>query len=77
MKKCLLLLVCALLLISPIILNYLLSRNVLWNYTVVGEGEDWPPYYRSIKSSIAASYILYQTLMQNDWAAFIMLDGIN
>ena len=58
-------LVCALLLISPFILNYLLSRNVLWNYTVVGEGKDWLPYFGSIVSSIAAFYILYQTLTQN------------
>ena len=65
MRKCRLVLVCALLLISPIILNYLLSRNALWNYTVVGEGKDWLPYYGSIMSSIAAFYILYQTLMQN------------
>ena len=65
MRKCRLLLICTFLLISPIVLNFLLSRNVLWNYNVVGEGKDWLPYYGSIMSSIAAFYILYQTLMQN------------
>ncbi len=65
MRKKGILLIFTVLLISPIVVNFLLSRNILWNYDVVGEGKDWIAYYGSLISSFVAFYILYQTLLHN------------
>lgn len=50
---------------SPLVVNYLLSHHILWNYKVVGEGKDWIAYYGSLISTIIAFFILYKTLNQN------------
>ena len=46
-------------------LNFILSRDVLFDYKVVGEGKDWLSFYGSIISSTVAFYALFRTIKSN------------
>ena len=48
-----------------IMLNFILSRDVLFDYKVVGEGKDWLSFYGSIISSTVAFYALFRTIKSN------------
>lgn len=43
-------------------LNFILSRDVIGDYRVVGEGKDWLSFYGSLISSLVAFYALYRTI---------------
>lgn len=48
-----------------IIVNFILSRDVLFDYKVVGEGKDWLSFYGSITSALVAFYTLFRTIESN------------
>jgi len=48
-----------------IIVNFILSRDVLFDYKVVGEGKDWLSFYGSITSALVAFYALFRTIESN------------
>lgn len=70
MKKRYLLYICLLIIIIPIVTNYILTREIICNYDVAGSGVDWINFYGSFLGSVisasVAYYIMHQTIINNE-----------
>lgn len=61
MKYKFLILIVILVLFLPLVINYLVTRNKLWDYLIAGEPKDWMFFWISYLSSLASFAMVYLT----------------
>ena len=59
MKYKYLILIVILVLFLPLVTNYLVTRNKLWDYLIAGEPKDWMFFWISYLSSLASFAMVY------------------
>lgn len=55
---------CLFIAITPIVINYILTRDVVCNYNVAGSGKDWISFYGSFLGSVLSTCIAYYVLLK-------------